>query len=984
MNNLDLTSRAFRLTWLHLSDIHFGAGGAHGKVDRDDILDALVADIQRMREGVPSIDQVIVSGDIAFSGGALKATEYEEAHSFLTGLGASLGLANDAILVVPGNHDIDRSVARDDHDVRRWLDELRLRGRPVDEALASDHDRARLSSRMSNYLRFAQNFGECVGTGDSVGLGNWSTLIEARDDLRVRMAGANTALLSQGDDDHKLLQLGLTQLQNLRINIEDHDVLVFVTHHPLDWLRDHDVADPRVRRAADVHLYGHVHEADSERRSRGGGNELIRVVAGAVHEYDAKGKAGTGSYGYSVGSLFVGPSQQLGLRLWPRRWTRRNAEFRVDVESVPDGEVFVDHIIGERTASTRRQRLESGRATADGPDTSVERLLWRASDRSARRLGARRTAYPLDLSIAELHARGVYVPASFTDIVGDAESVGVDHLATQLSAQRSVLILGEPGSGKSVAAYALLQRLRDHAPAVAMRVSDLPEALDGDSARTDLALALHASLGCSRRPILLIDGLDETLAEFDSSADLLGLLNRIREDFTVVVTCRRREFEDNLARSIGSDTFDSIFSIDPWVPNRQFKDFVERLMLARLLDSDGILTTVEDSPTLTSMITRPLFARMLTFLGHSNINAITNVSRLYAEYIDKLGISSDSALSAVGCRLPVASKQIWAEAAWTIFSKALLVEERFSAGSVNSLVAGLFNAQPRCVARGLSQICDEWRVAGRVWARFVHYSFFEYLVACHYLAEVAEAVMSGSAVNLAASLSLDLTPEIRHFLVDELRLAQLPGLSDALESAYQESKQLGRETAQVRIAGNLIAYVLSRVAADAQPSLRRLLAGEDDIFLQQSLLWGLCHLGDEEALTRFAAESRASAQWRAWNRGYLMYYYGDIDRREDPPFIDSDRRRPWGRTRERSIALTTAESYYSSVSPQRRYLDLYTLYDYAIWRNTTLTGDDAAAAGRALTRLWERSGIGSDLLLELQAMHAVACPDSDPASDGLS
>jgi hypothetical protein len=973
MSSAEATSTHFSLTWLHLSDIHFGAGGPYIKMERDDILAALLDDIDRMREVVPIIDQVIVSGDVAFSGGSLSRDEYEDATQFLTRLGTSLGLANDAILVVPGNHDVDRAVAKDD-DVRRWLDELRLHGRPIDEALAGDRDRIRFSFRMGGYLRFAQGFGECVGTGGSVGLGHWTTVVEAHGDLRVRISGGNTALLSQGDDDYQKLQLGLAQLRDVRITSDDHDVLVLVTHHPLDWLRDREVVEPRVRRSADIHLYGHVHEADSERITRGAGGGIVRVVAGAVHEHD--GQIGRGRYGYSIGSIFMGAGHELGLRIWPRMWTPRNAEFRTDVASVADGQIHTDHAVGGRNEAKRRSHSRRvGTTTNDNPAPATQAGLWAASDRSARRLGTRRTAYPLDLSIAELHERGVYVPATFTDPAGQGERIDVDRLADQIMSRKSALILGEPGSGKSVAAYALLQRLRQYAPAVAIRVSELPDAIDGDPARTDLALALRGSADGNARPILLIDGLDETLAEFDSSAELFNLINRLRVAFTLIITCRRREFEDQLAGTLGGDTFDSIVSIESWSVDRQFSDFVNRLVLGRFLESDEILSVVKSSSTLALMASRPLFARMLTFLGQSSVETVANVSTLYAEYIDKLSLASDSALVGAGCRLPVPSRRVWTEAAWSIFAKALLTEERFSARAVTSLVAAKMDASPSCVARALGQICDEWRIAGRVWGRFVHYSFFEYLVACHYLREVVEAVMKGSTDRLAESLALDLTPEIRHFLVDELRDAGIPDMSSALEGAYKASKRFGRGSVRARTIGNLIAYLLSRAAADAKASLRRLADEEEDMFLQQSLLWGLCHVGDDQALEQFVTASRISATWREWNRGYLMYYYGDIDRKTDPPFVDSDPRRPWGRTRERSIALMTGETYSSAVTAQRRYLDLYTLYEYAIWRGIVLTIDEAAVAARTLVNLWTDSAVGGELLLELQAMHAAACPN---------
>jgi hypothetical protein len=364
---------------------------------------------------------------------------------------------------------------------------------------------------------------------------------------------------------------------------------------------------------------------------------------------------------------------------------------------------------------------------------------------------------------------------------------------------------------------------------------------------------------------------------------------------------------------------------------------------------------------------------MLTFLSGSDMTVINNIFDLYSEYIDKLSATSDAALRTAGCAAVVPSRSVWVQAAWTIFSHGLLHEDRFSLGAVANILSRTNSWDSRCFARSLGQLCDQWRVAGRVWTRFVHYSFFEYLVACRYLDQVTESIEQNSSQALAEALVLDLTPEIRHFLVGELRSARLGGYTRALVNAYDETKELGRGEASVRTAGNLIAYLLSRVAPEAGPALRELLDTERDMFLQQSLLWGLCHIGDEEGLEQFIARSRASADWRAWNRGYLMYYYGDLDRREDPPFIDHDRRRSWGRTRERSINFMSSAGYERDIKPQRRFLDLYSLYDYVIWREEELGENDALVTSRVLDSLWSGSGISSDLLLELQAMHAVVC-----------
>ncbi len=80
---------AFR--FLHVSDLHFGAGSEAGiGQGLDGLVDALEPGL------------IVVSGDLAHRG---RLRELEQAHAFLQRLGRPL-------LVVPGNHDIPRSLTR--------------------------------------------------------------------------------------------------------------------------------------------------------------------------------------------------------------------------------------------------------------------------------------------------------------------------------------------------------------------------------------------------------------------------------------------------------------------------------------------------------------------------------------------------------------------------------------------------------------------------------------------------------------------------------------------------------------------------------------------------------------------------------------------------------------------------------------------------------------------------------------------------------
>src|SRR5512139_2654683 len=269
------------LTWVHISDIHFGQGAARSLAERSEIREALIEDICSLAQRIPEIDQIIVSGDIAYSGGALSQQEYTEAQRFFDRLVEVLCLDRDAVLLIPGNHDVDRGVAQRDHDTRRWLKEFRDDGLPIEEAFASERDRMRLRERFASYLRFAGDYGPAFDeAADISGQDNsqplyWTTVIDGHDDLRIRIAGGNSALLCQGDDDEGKLQIGLQQFREIVRPEGDQDVTILVTHHPVDWCRDRDDIESRIRRCVYLHLRGYVHRASSEYREHVGGGNVV-------------------------------------------------------------------------------------------------------------------------------------------------------------------------------------------------------------------------------------------------------------------------------------------------------------------------------------------------------------------------------------------------------------------------------------------------------------------------------------------------------------------------------------------------------------------------------------------------------------------------------------------------------------------------------------------------------------------------------------
>jgi predicted phosphodiesterase len=355
------TASGSRLTWIHLSDIHFGHGDAEHGWDQKLVLQVLRDDlVEQCRQHRP--DLLFVTGDIAFSG---KPEQYQQARAWLDDTGSAIGLAPERVFAVPGNHDVDRDVDRD-RDTARLLRELRAGSENLDAALAHAADREKLVARMAAYLEFSAGFG--VGRLSRTPRPPQERLFwqhrESFGRLLVRVIGLNTALLAADGQDQGRLVLGKEQLARALVEppIEPEELVIALSHHPLQggWLADERSIVSWLRNHAHVHLFGHIHEAASEEARHGSGAGLVRVAAGAAHE--EKGPPGMpAGHGYVIAKVLEDAQGGLRLCLWPRRWSLGHARFVVDVGNVPPGEVYAEHRL--------RLRL-SGAGIASASDTS--------------------------------------------------------------------------------------------------------------------------------------------------------------------------------------------------------------------------------------------------------------------------------------------------------------------------------------------------------------------------------------------------------------------------------------------------------------------------------------------------------------------------------------------------------------------------------------------------------------------------------------
>jgi calcineurin-like phosphoesterase family protein len=328
--------------WLHLSDIHFGHPNAGHQWDQALVLDALRRDIADHNfRGIPTPNAILVTGDIAFSG---TAPQYSDASKWLLDLATLLNLTASQIFLVPGNHDVDRTVDKTNRNASRLLRALRDRdgGDDLDEALNNPDDRSLLTLRLAPYLSFAATFPNLAHPDPLF----WSHPILTPSGLRLRLIGLNTALLAADKDDKERLRLGKQPLAQTLINLPQNELVLLLTHHPFrdNWLADQREADAYAKGRAHVHLSGHVHEADSEDARSGAGSSLLRIAAGAVHG-DKLPPGVPASHGYSFAAVVPSDDGTLRLRVWPRRWSEKKKAFTQDTDGTLEGRPYAEHVL---------------------------------------------------------------------------------------------------------------------------------------------------------------------------------------------------------------------------------------------------------------------------------------------------------------------------------------------------------------------------------------------------------------------------------------------------------------------------------------------------------------------------------------------------------------------------------------------------------------------------------------------------------------
>jgi formylglycine-generating enzyme required for sulfatase activity/energy-coupling factor transporter ATP-binding protein EcfA2 len=445
-----MASNGSHLTLLHLSDLHI-RDDAEQKTDCSMVLDPLLERLEADYKKGLQPELVLISGDIAFQG--IKA-EYELALPFLKDVLKVLGLDEDRLYLVPGNHDVQRKAYRP-RDIPAYET-----NREINEELSDDGYRADLLKGMRDYFAFIREHFPHMKSGHG-DLAPFVNRVKSKSGQYIGLVGLNSAWMHRtpkpGEDDKGRLAIGQYQIKSAFEELAGMGgtaATVALFHHPLSWLApmDRQVCEKYLNRT--IALAGHLHEPGGG-FFQGFSGQMVQIQAGGA--YLGSDSNWPSRYQY-IGIDLGGGSLRLDFRAFPND----NHEWYVDGKVGDDGvaEIQAGFLLERAAAATAKEAADQ---LPEFPEAYAELLKSKYGFLEADRLNPKAKAPPLSLP-------DLFVPLYCADPDPDKKravekrSTKADHMYgfaregtetenTTVGAlagkYRALLIEGQAGCGKS-------------------------------------------------------------------------------------------------------------------------------------------------------------------------------------------------------------------------------------------------------------------------------------------------------------------------------------------------------------------------------------------------------------------------------------------------------------------------------------------------------------------------------------------------------
>ncbi len=314
-----------KISFVHLSDIHFVKSSNNpADIDRD-LRNAIIMDLKvNAKRELENVSGILVTGDIAFSGAE---TEYAIAKAYLNEISDIFSIKPSDIYCVPGNHDIDRSVAMKSTTVaqaQRTIDEC-LCMDAADEAFAKSIIdccyNSVLFEPLLGYNEFASRF-NCNMSAERI---TWSKNFELDHGLKLCLFGINSCYIPNNKDG--LMYIGQAQIPE---RMADTAVMLMCHHPPKCWKFGDEIID-RINKRADIQLYGHMHMQSTILNK----NNAI-LFSGAAHPQRTEDWFPRYNW-ITISSEIYNGDRILSIAIYPRVLSKNRDCFQADISGTTNG-----------------------------------------------------------------------------------------------------------------------------------------------------------------------------------------------------------------------------------------------------------------------------------------------------------------------------------------------------------------------------------------------------------------------------------------------------------------------------------------------------------------------------------------------------------------------------------------------------------------------------------------------------------------------
>jgi calcineurin-like phosphoesterase family protein/Cdc6-like AAA superfamily ATPase len=257
----------------HLSDVHFGIRDEKGEQDR--ILEGIEKYIAKHN---------IKTDYLVFTGDLTQKAEKKEFEIGAKWLEKIANLLDSRILIVPGNHDVNRPDDDDDIDTLRTAYPIEDSYNRQIKNIYKKHD------HLKPFLEWAT-----TKHSNALYLNKWHSnpLVDVVKDkvgnVEVTFICSNTATLSCDDSDEGKLCIDVKSLnQGLGKINTDNELVIVLGHHPINWLANWNkkIVNEIFNQETGPHIYlhGHLHDAQGKANYNNTGCGVVTLGAGAAYQ----------------------------------------------------------------------------------------------------------------------------------------------------------------------------------------------------------------------------------------------------------------------------------------------------------------------------------------------------------------------------------------------------------------------------------------------------------------------------------------------------------------------------------------------------------------------------------------------------------------------------------------------------------------------------------------------------------------------------